>query len=82
MDPFLVVVEGGLCLQPTCENGRLQGITVQCGESKQCQIGQLCVSESRIEPTSEQPTNSAGNTPHDYSLSKLFDLGYTQIWWG
>jgi len=69
------VVEGGLCLKPTCEHSRLHGLTVQRGEGEKREIGQLCIAESRTELTSEQPTNSAVNTPHDYSLSQSLGLG-------
>ena len=59
MDPLLVVAEGGLSLEPTGKSGRLQGVTVQCGESQQRQISQLGEPESGTEPTFEQPTNRA-----------------------
>ncbi len=82
MDALLVVVESGLSLKSTRENGRLQEITRQRGESQQCQVGQLCEPESRTETTFEQPTNRAGNAPHGDSLPKPRDLGYIQIRWG
>jgi hypothetical protein len=80
--PLFVVAGSGPGLKPARESGRLQGTTVQCGESKQCQVDQLCEPESRTVPTFEQPTSSAGNTPHGCSLPQSASVDQTQFWWG
>jgi len=82
VDPLLVVAEFGFSPMLTRKSGRLQGIALHRGESKQCQVGQLCEPESRTEPRFEQPKNSARNAPHDCSPPQPAGLDHTQIPWG